>query len=213
MAFCDKCGAYIPDGQSACLACGYDSARQGFSGGSAAASAHAPEPETSAKQGEYNHEDNYSPPRGTDFTDELKKTLEAQRQKQKENAKKWAQDAYVHMQSRAKPTDEGAQGSARSTGSAARPDVTKLFSIISYIDFLWLLPFIFAPDNPTAKFHAKQGMVLTIAKLVLQVLASFLHFGWVVSLVFWGFRIKGIINAADGREEPLPYIGELAKKF
>ena len=24
MAYCDKCGAYIPDGQSKCLACGYD---------------------------------------------------------------------------------------------------------------------------------------------------------------------------------------------
>ena len=24
MAYCNKCGAYIPDGLSACLACGYD---------------------------------------------------------------------------------------------------------------------------------------------------------------------------------------------
>ena len=24
MAYCNKCGAYIPDGQSVCLACGYD---------------------------------------------------------------------------------------------------------------------------------------------------------------------------------------------
>ena len=24
MAYCKKCGAYIPDGLSACLACGYD---------------------------------------------------------------------------------------------------------------------------------------------------------------------------------------------
>ena len=24
MAYCLKCGAYIPDGQSGCLACGYD---------------------------------------------------------------------------------------------------------------------------------------------------------------------------------------------
>ena len=24
MAYCLKCGAYIPDGQTACLACGYD---------------------------------------------------------------------------------------------------------------------------------------------------------------------------------------------
>ena len=26
MAYCKKCGAYIPDGLSACLACGYDDA-------------------------------------------------------------------------------------------------------------------------------------------------------------------------------------------
>ena len=28
MAYCDKCGAYIPDGQTKCLACGYDEAAE-----------------------------------------------------------------------------------------------------------------------------------------------------------------------------------------
>ena len=28
MAYCEKCGAYIPDGQSKCLACGFDGAEE-----------------------------------------------------------------------------------------------------------------------------------------------------------------------------------------
>ena len=28
MSYCKKCGAYIPDGLSACLACGYDETAQ-----------------------------------------------------------------------------------------------------------------------------------------------------------------------------------------
>ena len=29
MAYCMSCGAYIPDGQTKCLACGYDEAAKG----------------------------------------------------------------------------------------------------------------------------------------------------------------------------------------
>ena len=39
MAYCKSCGAYIPDGQSACLACGYDENAKQSSGGQAAAAA------------------------------------------------------------------------------------------------------------------------------------------------------------------------------
>ncbi len=38
MAYCNKCGAYIPDGLTACLACGYDENLQEKEGERAAAS-------------------------------------------------------------------------------------------------------------------------------------------------------------------------------
>ena len=44
MAYCKNCGAYIPDGQNVCLACGYDeNAEKQKSTGSGAASAQAEE--------------------------------------------------------------------------------------------------------------------------------------------------------------------------
>ena len=37
MAYCKSCGAYIPDGQTVCLACGYDEAAEQNAGNAAAA--------------------------------------------------------------------------------------------------------------------------------------------------------------------------------
>ena len=37
MAYCKKCGAYVPDGLSACLACGYDEAAEEKRSGAATA--------------------------------------------------------------------------------------------------------------------------------------------------------------------------------
>ena len=52
MAYCKSCGAYIPDGQTACLACGYDeTAQQSKSSGSAAAKAKAPEKKNTTRAG------------------------------------------------------------------------------------------------------------------------------------------------------------------
>ena len=41
MAYCDKCGAYIPDGQTKCLACGYDEAEERAAQAAASASGSA----------------------------------------------------------------------------------------------------------------------------------------------------------------------------
>ena len=51
MGYCTSCGAYIPDGQSKCLACGFDEnaekekASASSGGGAAAAAAKAPQQE------------------------------------------------------------------------------------------------------------------------------------------------------------------------
>ena len=52
MAYCKSCGAYIPDGQTVCLACGYDenAGKQDHSG-SAAAKAKAPENKNTTRSG------------------------------------------------------------------------------------------------------------------------------------------------------------------
>ena len=76
MAYCKSCGAYIPDGQTVCLACGYDenAVKQDHSG-SAAAKAKAPENKNTTRSGgneKYRQVD-------SDF---LKQQLEEQRRRQ-----------------------------------------------------------------------------------------------------------------------------------
>ena len=87
MAYCKSCGAYISDGQTVCLACGYDesaakqtTAGQPKSGGQAAASATAQEPKRSTGSGREKYKQVDS-----EF---LRKQLEEQRRRQQANSKK-----------------------------------------------------------------------------------------------------------------------------
>ena len=69
MAYCNECGAYIPDGQTVCLACGYDPAK-------------AKEKKTVGSGGfAYEFDSNV-----------LKDEIEKQKQRIKEESKKWAEE-------------------------------------------------------------------------------------------------------------------------
>ena len=73
MAYCEQCGAYIPDGQTKCLACGYDESEKPK--GNAAAA--------------YAEKKDYSGSAAFD-SEKLRRQLEEQREKQKENSRRWA---------------------------------------------------------------------------------------------------------------------------
>ena len=73
MAYCKKCGAYIPDGDTKCLACGYDEADE-----QAAQYAYAYKKAESSK---------------TDYNTE--------REKRREENRKWAQEEYERRQAEA----------------------------------------------------------------------------------------------------------------
>ena len=77
MGYCTSCGAYIPDGQTKCLACGYDEAAQQ----QGAAQATAKAPASSGKEHKYRQFD-------SDF---LRQQLDEQRKRQQENNRKWAE--------------------------------------------------------------------------------------------------------------------------
>ena len=56
-------------------------------------------------------------------------------------------------------------------------------------------------------FHARQGMILFIASAVAQAVGAILGLGWVATLLSIYMIIKGVTNSANGKMEPLPYIG------
>lgn len=209
MGYCKNCGAYIPDGHTKCLACGLDQTEREESTAASAA----------AKKSTARRQDN----------DELRRQLEEQRKKQQENNRKWAEAEYEQRR-RAKEEqarfDEARAGAGRTTDrtgsddefrsrknvSAAQSEPNKLFAVLSYINILFVLPYLLCRDDEFAMFHARQGMILFIVIAVATLLGSLLNLGWIVQLLGIYFILKGAGNAANGKMEPLPYIGGFFSK-
>jgi uncharacterized membrane protein len=108
----------------------------------------------------------------------------------------------------------------------------KLCALLSYllVGIIWF----FADDkmrkNGFVKFHVKQGIVLTVAAIVVSIIerilisifwGSFFFGGWgLLGTIFWivwlGFLvllILGIVNSLNGKEKQLPIIGGFASKL
>jgi len=90
----------------------------------------------------------------------------------------------------------------------------KALAAIGYLGILFLVPMLAAPKSPFAQFHAKQGMVLFIAAIIMSVILAIPFVGWVVGgvgeVLILILMIMGILNAVNGQEKPLPVIGKFA---
>lgn len=210
MAYCKSCGAYIPDGQSVCLACGYDDTadRNQAASSSSAGAAQAAGKETG--QPKYKQFD-------SDF---LRRQLDEQRKRQQENNRKWAESEYAQRQKVKEEQQKNfTSTSGRSDGEYARAfrsayddkKTGKIFAALSYFSFLFVLPYFFRKDDKFAAFHAKQGMTLFIAGIVARAIGSLFHVGWVIDLIRYYMIYRGVNNVVKEKEEPLPYIGDLIK--
>ena len=209
MGYCKNCGAYIPDGHTKCLACGLDQTEREESTAASAA----------AKKSTARRQDN----------DELRRQLEEQRKKQQENNRKWAEAEYEQRrrakeeQARFNEARAGTNGQtdrtkaddefrSRKNVGAAQSEPNKLFAVLSYINILFVLPYLLCREDEFAMFHARQGMILFIVIAVATLLGSLLNLGWIVQLLGIYFILKGAGNAANGKMEPLPYIGGFFSK-
>lgn len=205
MAYCEKCGAYIPDGQSKCLACGFDGAEE----------------ERRAAQAARQQEDQRA-------------QAEQRRRERQEINKKWAESEQQHrrnmeeLERRRKEAEEKAKreaeqkksadwqqteyGSFRFTNADNRTGTSaghsKLLAALSYVSILFLIPMLFAQEDEFARFHAKQGARLFICNAIGSILGSIFSIGWVINLLLIYLMIVGIINALNDKWEALPYIGK-----
>lgn len=88
----------------------------------------------------------------------------------------------------------------------------KIYGILAYIGILFIVPLLAAKDSPFAKFHANQGAILFIAGVAVNVVWIVPVLGWIVGFFGWiavlGLAVMGIINAANGKMEKLPLIGD-----
>ena len=216
MAYCKSCGAYIPDGQTKCLAWGY-----GEEPG------HKEQPNNSGSAFAYR-----------DQNAELKERLERQREAQKEaqrrlaeqeyarrrqqeQSRQWAEKEFARRQAekeeqerraaenlnRTRPA-ESAYSTGRYTQSASG---NKILAALSYLGILCLLPFFLTENDAFARFRAQHGLRLLLFGLAGTVIGSIIGLGWLVTVANFYFIYKGMSNAMNGRMEPLPWIGTIGK--
>ncbi len=101
----------------------------------------------------------------------------------------------------------------------------KMLAVLGHIiGFVWIIPLI-TRDNAFALYHAKQAAVNNIIVLVASVVLSIVvvptsfftcGFSTILYLALFAFIypwIMGLVHAAQGRYEPLPWYGHFAAQW
>lgn len=122
-----------------------------------------------------------------------------------------------------------------SESSSGSNDNSKLYKILSYIGFLWLIGLLVKPEKEKkdVKFHVGQGIILTIFSVALPIVVSIVNkillaigfSSWsmlgimsiictLLTLASWGLVITlaiiGLVNVCKNQDKPLPIIGRFA---
>ena len=111
---------------------------------------------------------------------------------------------------------------AVNTPLASAEDVEKAKGTawLSYLGILWLVPLLTLKDNEFAKFHVKQGIVLTIYGFAVGLVGGAIPFlGWFIiapvgSIIILVLAIMGIVNSLGGKWWKCPLgVSVLAEKW
>ena len=87
-------------------------------------------------------------------------------------------------------------------------------AVLCYIWILVLIPLLTdAKNDPFVKFHIKQGIVLLIVSIIAGAISWIPVVGWVLGVGVFIIWLIGLVNAASGKEVPLPIIGQFGEKF
>lgn len=229
MAYCVRCGAYIPDGQSICLACGYDpeaaqialrekaEKEKNAKSGAAAARQYGSRSSNEELRRRLEEQRKRSQEQNRQWAEQERVRREEQaareeaRRKQQEDDRRWAEEEYRRR--RAQETTRSAidpEDAVRShEGESYTGEGNKALASLSYLSALFVLPYIFTPNDEYAKFHAKQGLKLFVFGIVIDVIGGLTGIGWIATLIRLYLIYKGMSNALNGRKEKLPWIGNI----
>ena len=96
-----------------------------------------------------------------------------------------------------------------SGGNVSNDD--KLMGALAYLGILVLIPLLMKKDSAFVQFHAKQGLVLFIAEVIL----SWIPFvGWFFLAPILGIvALIALIMAVSGKEWKIPLIWSIAEKI
>ena len=179
MSYCTRCGAYIPTGESACPACGYDEARERDAGGAAR---------------QY-------------YSDTTKDPWDDRRDVREPWEKK--EEIWEPWKKQGASASQGKTGSSGADGrrpGATGTDEQRL-SVLSYVGPLFVLPLLLRKNDAFARFHANQGLVLFLLECLVGTIFGGGLLGVAGSLFCFYCLVCGVKSAAAGRMDRLPVIG------
>lgn len=91
----------------------------------------------------------------------------------------------------------------------------KTIAIVAYLTVIGLVVALVLNNekkDPFAKYHIRQSLGLVLTSIALSLINVIPILGWIVSmigaLVLLYLWIMGILNAINGREKPVPILGE-----
>ncbi|MEM8934295.1 MAG: hypothetical protein AAGE94_24090 [Acidobacteriota bacterium] len=116
-----------------------------------------------------------------------------------------------------------------SSGAGGEGPNRRLFLVLSYLWLLALVPFLLEKDDAEVQWHAKHGLVLLIAEVILWIALNIFQWGvglivgplacfgcfafLAVAVVQIGFHIACIMKALNGERLLVPGISHYADQF
>jgi len=101
-------------------------------------------------------------------------------------------------------------------------DSDKLMLVLAYLGILAVIPLLAVKDSEYVRWHAKQGLALTLTwfgwMIIGVVLSAISHFfGWAVSclghVAFVALVVLGIFKALQDSRWKIPVVSVIAEKF
>lgn len=107
--------------------------------------------------------------------------------------------------------------SEKTTATKKDIEENKLVAAVGYLGILCLVPLLLKKDSGYAQHHGKQGLVITVAWVLLwigniiPVLGQIVWFIGSIALLI--LVVMGIMNAMQGNMWEMPYLGKYASQI
>lgn len=96
-------------------------------------------------------------------------------------------------------------------------DENKVLAALSYIGILFLVPLLAKKESKFAQEHAKQGLVLMLAYVVLLIVGVVPVIGWILgffgSIALLVVDIIALVKCLQGGFWEVPVLGQYRKEF
>jgi uncharacterized membrane protein len=87
----------------------------------------------------------------------------------------------------------------------------KLIAALAYLWVISIIVLLVKKDSKFAQFHAKQGLVLFLASIIVSFIPLL---GWfILNPIIWIIGLIGLIQALMGKYWKIPLVGDLAAKI